>query len=173
MKKTLKALTLLIAVGAVAFGAAAMFGFEKIWRMGGPADLGPVVWEGLSKGPKPNQGLVCPKGLCKQADMDMESPVYAVDAARLKDAILKTASAEPGIVRVDGETNENELRFVTYSPLMRFPDTTRVRIIPIDETSSTLAMYAQAQVGQTDFGANLARLKRWLRKLKPLEANAD
>ncbi|MEL6744206.1 MAG: DUF1499 domain-containing protein [Pseudomonadota bacterium] len=173
MKKILKALALLILVGAIAFGIAAMFGFEKVWRMAGPADLGPVVWEGLSKGPKPNQGLVCPKGLCKEADMDLESPVYALDAAGLKAAILKAANAEPSIKRVDDETDENELRFVTYSPLMRFPDTTRVRIIPFDETSSTLAMYAQAQVGQKDFGANLARLKRWLRQLKPLEAAAD
>lgn len=170
MKRIFKAVGLLLASLVLLFGVMGLFGFEKLWRFAGPADMGPVVWEGLKKGPKPNQALVCPKGLCNDADMDRESPVYAVDGTALKAALLKAVENERDLKRVDDDNAEFELRFVTYSPTMRFPDTTRVRIIPIDENSSTIALYAQAQIGVRDFEMNLKRVQRWLKWLEPLEA---
>jgi len=169
MKRVLKALGQFLAMLAITFGLVFMVGFEKVWRFAGPADLGPVVWEGLSKTKKPNQALVCPKGLCNDAHMDRESPVYGVDVATLKTALLKMVNEERATERVDDLASETELRFVTYSARLRFPDTTRVRLIALDDKRSTIALYAQSQIGTSDLGVNFARLKRWLKKLQPLE----
>ncbi|MEL6966785.1 MAG: DUF1499 domain-containing protein [Pseudomonadota bacterium] len=155
------------------FGAFYVIGFETLWRIAGPADLGPVVWEGLKKGPRPNQGLVAPRGLVNDGDLDREAPVYAVDADALAKAFVSSLDGERSLTRVDDGDDPHAFRFVTYSPTMRYPDTTRVKIIPLDDGRSTIALYAQAQIGVRDFGANLARIERWLKRLSALEENGD
>lgn len=167
-------LTFLIGFGAVwgvAFLIVTTYGWEKVWSsVYGPADLGPVQFEGLAKGPKPNQVLICPDGLCKDDDRDRASPVYAVDLAMLKTALEKSLEEEPGLFRVDDRSDPTRLRYVQRSRLLRFPDTIRIKIYPLDDgAGSTLAMYGQSQIGSGDFGANLDRANRWLGRLNGLE----
>jgi uncharacterized protein (DUF1499 family) len=49
---------------------------------------------------------------------------------------------------------------------MRFPDTIVVRYLRLGENRSTLAIYSRSQLGRYDLGVNLARIERWLDKLR-------
>lgn len=160
-----------VAVWGVAFLIVTTYGWEKVWTsVSGPADLGPVQFEGLTKGPKPNQVLICPDGLCNDKDRDRASPVYAVDMAMLKTALVKSLEEEPGLTRVDDGSDPRRLRYVQRSRLLRFPDTIRIKFYPLDdEPGSTLALYGQSQIGSGDFGINLERANRWLGRLGELE----
>ena len=137
----------------------------------GPADLGPVKFEGLSKTRRPNQVLICPKDLCNPKHVDAESPVYSVGTDQLRTALLDKILAKSHNQRVDDDADPNQLRFVTRSKWFSFPDTTRIQLIPLGENRSTLAIYGQSQVGRKDFDVNRMRVERWLGYLKEFEEN--
>lgn len=166
-------LVVLIAAGLL-FGALTAYGWEEIWEQAyGPPDLGPVEFEGLTKGPRPNQALVCPENLCADADVDVTSPVYDLPVIQLREELLNSLRSETDLLRVDNGEDPLKLRFVQRSDLMRFPDTIRVRIIPVGNTRSTLALYSQSQIGQSDLGVNLDRVNRWLARLDAFATQAD
>ena len=52
-------------------------------------------------------------------------------------------------------------RYLQRSRLMSFPDTIDVRFIAIDNDRSTLAIYSRSQIGRSDFGVNLERIRLW------------
>ena len=55
---------------------------------------------------------------------------------------------------------------------MKFPDTVRIEFIPVDAERSTLAIYSQSQIGHSDMGVNLERVKRWLKYLQVFERHS-
>lgn len=170
MRRFLYLLVAMIAAIAIVFLALTLIGWEKVWEQtfGGP-DLGSVTFENLSKGPLPNQALVCPDGLCKASDVDQPSPTYGIPTEELSQRLIESLAPEERLVRVDDGSQALRMRFVQRSKLMQYPDTIRVQIIPINETSSTVAIYSQSQVGSSDFGVNLARVQRWLDRLSVYE----
>lgn len=166
----LKAFFILVALVAIAFASLTFYGWERVWMASfGPADLGSVTFEGLKRDPKPNQALICPANLCSSESVDQDSPVYAVAADRLREELLKSLEEEADLERVDNKADLLKLRFVQRTEWMRFPDTIRVAILPIDENTSTLAIYSQSQIGESDFGVNLERTNRWLSRLEKFE----
>lgn len=155
-------------VGLVALVAllTATGGWAHVWRItNGPADLGEVDFATLKKTARPNQALVCPPGLCGETDIDMEAPVFDLAAPDLKRHLLAALESEADLERVDDESDPLSLRFIQRTRWMRFPDTIRIRLIELGERRSTLAMYSQSQVGESDLGVNKSRLERWLKKL--------
>jgi uncharacterized protein (DUF1499 family) len=129
---------------------------------GAPLDIGPVDWATLRRRPSRNDALVCPAGLCPNAVPEHEAKTYAVlpDAllARLTAIILadprtRALSAEPG-----------RARFIQVTRMMRYPDTIDAQVFAADG-GSTLAVYSRSLVGRKDFGANPARVARWMAKL--------
>lgn len=161
----------LLALAAVLFFILKAYGFEKMWEVtSGPADLGPVAFDTLKKGPKPNQALICPRDLCRDQDRDDTAPVYDLTAGELKDALIQSLQAEEHLTRVDDDSDPLQIRYVQHTPLMRFPDTISVRFMPLGEKQSTIALYGRAQVGYSDMGNNLQRLKHWLARLSEHEA---
>ena len=173
MKFLYRMLSIIIALAAflgLAFLIATAYGWEKIWEhTHGSPDLGPVVFEELRKTKKPNQALVCPKGLCNEKDQDRASPIYNVGVDELIEAFLKITADEKGLERVDRNDDPRSIRYVARTRLLRFPDTVRIRFFALGADRSTLAIYSQSQIGQSDLGVNLQRLNRWLDKLKDLE----
>ena len=152
------------------FLALTTYGWENVWtRLAGPADLGQVVFEDLAKGPKPNQALICPDGICRDSDRDATSPVYKLNVEALQTAFLESLEPEKGLARVDGDSEQNKLRFVQRSRLLRYPDTINVRFFALGDKQSTLAIYSRSQIGTSDLGVNLARLNRWLARLSEFE----
>ena len=159
------------ALWGVIFLVATTYGWEKVWPyFFGPADMGDVQFEELAKGPKPNQALVCPDGICKDEDRDRTSPIYALTAADLSAKFLTSLQSETSLERVDDKSDPLRMRFIQRSRLMRYPDTIRIQFFAMGEKTSTLALYSQSQIGTSDFGVNRARLNRWLRRLSEFEA---
>ncbi len=83
---------------------------------------------------------------------------HHVLAARLRALI----EAEPGTLRVADATGGRGDRFVVRTPIMRYPDTVDVLVLPAEGGGSTAAIYSRSQIGRSDLGANLARIRRWL-----------
>jgi uncharacterized protein (DUF1499 family) len=144
-----------------------MVGPDRIWSLFGPPDLGPVAFETLERRTTPNDALACPANFCK-ARSDLMPPLFVVDLTALRAAMAKLIASEQRISLV--ETNDTALteRYIQRSTLMQFPDTIVVRYIEQPAGHSTLAIYSRSQLGESDLGVNLARLERWLGKLRQL-----
>ncbi len=142
-------------------GAGAVVRLERLWAVFGAADLGPVDFETLKRRTTTNDALICPPQFCN-AKSDLPAPAFTVDVAALRAAVANVIATEPRTVCV--ESRDLTERYVQRSALLKFPDTIAVRYID-RPGGSTLAMYSRSQLGYSDLGVNLARLKRWLEKL--------
>jgi uncharacterized protein (DUF1499 family) len=130
----------------------------------GPPDLGPVDFETLVRSAKPNTALACPQGFCQNATADFDPGVYSVSDEALREAFTRHALAQPGVIPVYRHSRPGlptQDRYVQRSALMQFPDTVDVRFIALSDTTSTLAIYSRSQIGQSDLGVNLKRIRLW------------
>jgi hypothetical protein len=149
-------------------GAAAGFlllGPERMWSLFGPADLGPVTFETLERRSTRTDALACPPNLCP-ALADIFPPVFPVDVPTLRKAFARAIATERLLTLVDIDDRTPADRYVQRTERMRFPDTIVVRYIPVGEGGSTVAIYSRSQLGRNDLGVNLARIERWLEKLR-------
>ncbi len=139
------------------------FGIERLWgALFGSPDLGPVDFTRLVRRSTPNDALACPKGLCGTTKVDLETPVYALPHNELSALMRSFVEAEPGAVRVAEAAGGRGDRYVVRTSLMRYPDTVDVLVLPAEGGRSTVAIYSRSQIGRSDLGANLARIRRWL-----------
>ena len=160
------------AVAAISGGVIFLVGPERIWRCFGPPDLGPIEFETLERRTTPNDALICPPDLC-EAKSDLVPPLFTVDAGKLRAAMAQVISSEPRVTLIESNDAARTDRYIQRSALLKFPDTIVVRYIERPEGGSTLAIYSRSQLGHSDLGVNLARLKRWLRKLKSYAGEAQ
>ena len=119
----------------------------------------------LERARTPNTFLMAPDGLCKNAKVDVKSPVYAVPAAKLRQEFLRVAIAQPRVshsFRDDAGLYDD---FVVRSFLLRFPDLVAVRFLDAKAGNSTFAIYSRSVYGRSDLGVNRARTMAWLREL--------
>lgn len=154
----------IVVAGILAF---VLIGPERLWSMVGPADLGPVDFKTFERRESPNDALACPPRLC-EAESDLETPAFAVDAEVLRAAMAKVVASEPRITVVDTADDGLTERYVQRSALLGFPDTIVVRYLDRPGETSTLAIYSRSQLGYGDMGVNKARLERWLKKLEEI-----
>ncbi len=160
---------IIVVILAVLGAVFVLYGREKSWEaLFGSPDLGPVTFATLTKTSRPNQALLCPPDVCKAAQPDMIPPVYAVSVDDLRRTFRRTIDMEPRSERVAENGTAHTERYVMRTNLMRFPDTIRVQFIDLGNNTSTVAIYAQAQIGYSDRGVNKARLRRWLQALDAL-----
>lgn len=169
LQRLMTSLLVIVAIG-VALGAVfLLYGREESWAvLFGPPDMGPVEFATLQKTPRPNQVLLCPVDVCKAATPDMMPPVYAVSIDKLRDAFHQIISEEAHTEQVAVDAGRQTERYVVRTNLMRFPDTVCVKFIALDNDTSTLAIYSQAQIGYSDRGVNKTRVQRWLNELDAL-----
>ena len=148
-------------MAAAGFGALLLYGPERAWERVGPADLGPVNFAELDRSLSPNDALAASDGaLPSGVTPDLRLPVFQAPPSRVIAAVedrVRTLGTDVELVAKEGHT----LRYVTRSRFMRFPDTTVIEAVPVDGGTAVRA-YARATLGRSDFGANLARLERWL-----------
>ncbi|MCP5366595.1 MAG: DUF1499 domain-containing protein [Hyphomicrobiales bacterium] len=160
-------MAVLKATAALVLALAAVAGvlrLTSLWdRLLAPGELRKVDFANLELGPRPNQFLMCPPGLCRGATPHAESPVFARPAADLRRDLEAAALATPGVEKVaeEGDT----LYFVARTPVMRWPDWITLRVLDLGDGRSTLAAYGRAVFGRRDFGANRARIEGWLANL--------
>ena len=154
-------------MSAVAAVAAIGIGPRAVWTLFGPPDLGPVEFKTLTRRATPNDALAAPPDVCP-APSDVVPPEFAVDAAALRRAFADMIASEANIERVAADDAGQTDRYVQRSALMRFPDTVVVQFFDRPGGRSTLALYSRSQIGRSDFGANGARIKRWIGKLSAM-----
>jgi uncharacterized protein (DUF1499 family) len=131
----------------------------------GSPDLGPVDFETLRRGSRPNTALACPPGFCRDAKVDIDPGVFPVPEEELRRRFTEFALSQPRVVPVYRHAQPGlptQDRYVQRTALMSFPDTIDVRFIPLTESTSTLAVYSRSQIGYSDMGVNLARLRLWI-----------
>ena len=153
MLRLLSRLAVLVGLGFVGL---VLYGRERAWERIAPADLGAVRFDALVRSPTPNDALAATPALGLAADAAL--PLYDAPLAAVMAAIDARIAAEGAQVVASGPTSR---RVVTRSRFMRFPDTTVIEAVPV-EGGTALRAYARASVGHGDFGANAARLQRWL-----------
>lgn len=162
--KILMFIMLAIILCGVAFS---LYGREKTWQLLiGPADLGPIDFATFTPSNKPNHALFCPQDYCPNAKRQTISPIFDFPVKTLKDKLYSIMIAEQNIERVAKDDENLEYRFVHYTPLMRFPDTIRIKFIALDEGKSTLAIFSESQIGHGDMSVNYKRINRWVRLLE-------
>lgn len=138
-------------------------GIERVWAaLFGPPDLGPVDFTRLVRRTSPNDALACPAGLCGEARVDIVTPVYALPHHELAERLRALVLADPNARRMAEAGGGRGDRYVVRTPLMRYPDTVDVLVLPAEGGRSTVALYSRSQIGHGDLGANLARIRRWL-----------
>jgi uncharacterized protein (DUF1499 family) len=159
----------LVILGAAALSAAVArgdgsFGIARFWeRLAGPADLGPVDFTAIRRSATGNDALFCPASLCGSVPVDGVAPVFAVPAARLREAVRLIEASEADVTALARDDAQD--RYLARTALMRFPDTINVRFIDLGERS-TLALHSRSQLGSKDLGVNRARLEGWIRQLR-------
>lgn len=139
-----------------------LVGPERVWQAtNGPADMGPMTLETLVRTGKPNDALIGPADALPMTP-DANAPVFAVPADELFGQIIAQVEATGTVTWVEQNDAALYARALTFSSLMRFPDTNHIWVLPVDETHATLVLYAAAKLGQSDLGKNRERLDAWL-----------
>lgn len=124
-----------------------------------------IAFEKLKLKPSPNQYLVAPEGLCPLAKPHRVAPVFKVSSAKLRDAFVGVALAEPRVTRGSSDAGLDQHDFVQRSALLGFADDVTVRFITLSPATSTLAIYSRSRVGWSDMGVNRKRVDLWLAKV--------
>ncbi len=133
----------------------------------GSPDLGPVEFETLVRSSKPNTALACPAALCRNAVADFDPGIFAVSDEALRIAFTRFVLDQPGVIPVYRHAQPGQVtqdRYVQRTAVMQFPDTINVRFISLGNATSTLAIYSRSQIGHSDLGVNLARIRKWTDK---------
>ena len=139
------------------------YGREKTWVLiFGQADLGPIEFETFTPSKKPNNALFCPPKYCQNAPRNSPSPVFNFSVDQLKTQLFDIIDKQPLMLQVANDDENQQYRFVQYTPLMRYPDTIRIKLIALDEGKSTLAIYSESQIGRGDMNVNYKRINGWM-----------
>jgi len=155
IKAALIILTLLIVVGLA-------FRLIGPWdRLLPAAPLTVTDFATLDRQPPANSYLLCPSGLC--ADADAESPVFEMSAPELLVAILRVAERSGTVTA--RMPREDGVELIVRTPLVRFPDRVSIQVFPVTEGTATLAIYSRSRYGSSDYGANRTRVEAWLSQL--------
>lgn len=155
------------AVAAVAAGLFVAIGPDRVWRVFGDPDLGPVDFAQVQRRPTGNDALACPPGLCS-APADITTGLYPVTAADLRRVFAHAMSAQPRVTRVAADDAALTDRYIARSRLLGFPDTIVVQFFARGAGQSTLAVSSRSQLGRSDMGVNRARVTLWLDLLSRL-----
>ena len=163
-------LTVALVVAAI-IAAAGLFlviaGPARTWQMmSGNPDLGWFDRAAPVRTGRPNDALMCTPGLCDGVQVDRELPDYAEPPealiARIDDALRATAS---DVRRVDDGSDPTRARYVTRTPLMRFPDANSFEAVTLENGRTGLVAYAAARLGYSDGGNNRKRLEAVMERL--------
>jgi uncharacterized protein (DUF1499 family) len=114
-----------------------------------------------------NAFLACPAGYCAVAEAAV-IPVFAVSADRLVEYWRELVAAEPRLVQIAAEPEQQRSVWIQRSALFRFPDLVTVEFVALGPDRSSLALYSRARYGRSDFGVNRKRVLRWLSRLQQI-----
>lgn len=116
---------------------------------------------------KPNWYLVAPESLTP-ATPHRISPVLAVSADRLYQALLDMLASAPRTRITSADAGARAIEAVQRTAVLRFPDDISIQVLALDDERATLALYSRARYGYSDFGANRRRAEQWIRNIETL-----
>ncbi len=161
---------LLYAVGALALlyvaHAAANGKQAALALLFGKVEREPVDFETLTLKSSPNQFLVAPPGLCRNAMPHGEAPVFEMPAEALRERWMERIPKQPRVKQLSADPARDQYDFEQVSALVGFPDTITVRFPPAGEGRSTVAIYSRSHYGRSDLGVNEKRIRAWLELLR-------
>ncbi|MBU4527201.1 MAG: DUF1499 domain-containing protein [Hoeflea sp.] len=152
-------LLVLVSLTGFVLLAFVLIGRERSWELlAGSPDRGQHDFSAGGRSSSPNDALACSPGLCENPDLEIapvdDAPPVAIE--RLSQRLLRS---DPLARRVDDRANPATARFVTHSPVMRFPDVIHLEARPLPDGRTGMMAYAKAQLGNSDLGKNRARLE--------------
>lgn len=164
-----------LSIKIIAFGVIALLalvtliyifvGFERVWTSIAGAPSSEIVEiTKVQKTPKPNQYLVCPEGFCEE-NIDSTSPVFNAPVDKIRQILANLESKDVSLTKVNVDTAGMREKYVMRSPFWKFPNLISVEYIPLENDQSTIAIYAQAQLGQSDLNANKAFIDQLLSEI--------
>lgn len=123
----------------------------------------PVVdFAALEPAETPNRFLACPVEVCPKATPDLEPPVFAHPPEALFALVQEVVTAQPHLSILTDDAASRRLDVVQRTPVLGFPDTVSLQVLPAGEGGATLAILSRSRYGTWDFGKNGARVKTWL-----------
>ncbi|MEO0382170.1 MAG: DUF1499 domain-containing protein [Pseudomonadota bacterium] len=156
----------IVAVLVIAAATLFLVGPATLWeRMAGNPDMGAQTLPTLERTGKPNDALLGPEDALA-IPSDAATPVFAVPPEELFETLVARVDIAEDIRWVEQDSEGLYARGITTSPLMQFPDTNHIWVVPAGESEpqndSTLVLYSAAQLGQSDMGKNRERMDAWL-----------
>lgn len=160
---------ILAAVLAIVLVVFLVQGPAGIWRrIAGEPDLGHFDRSAPVRSSRPNDALLCTPGLCDGVRIDRELARFDETPEELIgriDEAMRDMSTH--IRRVDDRSDPARARYVTYTPVMRFPDTTSFEAVTMEDGRTGLVAHARAQLGRSDLGNNRKRLETVIARIQP------
>ncbi|HQT60413.1 MAG TPA: DUF1499 domain-containing protein [Acidiphilium sp.] len=121
---------------------------------------GPIDFAHFVLPASPNKALAAPAGFTPKPTFD--TPRYALPPAALYALVARVAAAEPRTYPLAADPARMQQSWVARTPVANFPDVVTAAIRPDPAGGSDLILYSHSVYGYSDFGANAARLRRWL-----------
>lgn len=118
----------------------------------------------LSNRKSPNEYIITPNDFGSATPHSI-SPVYNIDANKLKGKIHDIIMGSPRVRFIGEDKPTNRLEYVQRTLIFRFPDVVTVQIIPISDKQSTFAMHSYSTYGHGDLGVNKKRVKGWIAEI--------
>lgn len=112
----------------------------------------------------PNSFRVAPAGTAVER-VDQEAFIYAESAEVIAKALDDYILRQPRVERVAGYPQEQFLTYAQRTKTLKMPDYISIKVIPLGENRSTLAVYSRSRYGYGDLGVNKARVTQWLESL--------
>lgn len=151
-------LSAILIVGA-AIAAFILIGRERSWELlAGAPDQGQRDFSASQRSPTRNDALACSAGLCHEPDFEI-APFVDAPAIAIERLSQRLTASDALARRVDDRKDPAKARFVTYSPLMRFPDVIHLEARTLPDGRTGIMAYARAQLGKSDMGKNRERLR--------------
>lgn len=123
-----------------------------------------INFKQLTPSGKQNTYLMCPVDYCN-IKADATSPIYQVNVDALKSRWDNMIANQPRTKLIASNNSTRHYQYVQRTKVFRFPDYIDVEFIPLNETSSTIAIYSRAKYGYYDFKVNEERVKSWVEQL--------
>ncbi len=130
----------------------------------GPVERKQIDFTALGPHNRPNRYLVCPPQYCGIAPMRV-SPTFDEPVTVLRDRWMEMIKRQPRVRQIAVSADKLQFDYVQRSKFFRFPDTITLRLIPVSDNKTTLAILSRSHYGHSDFGVNRERIESWLAEL--------
>jgi len=159
------AVWILLGIAVLLGVSVAVIGRDSLLEMVlGPVERTPTDFAKLRPRNRPNWYLVCPPQYCGTTPSRV-SPVFDVPAAVLRARWMDIIKRQPRVSQIAVSADKLQFDYIQRSRFFHFPDTITLRLIPVGENTTTLAIFSRSHYGYSDLGVNKARVESWLAEL--------